>query len=62
MDFIERIFHIAPDGGTGLLELAIVLALIVLLAVVSLRRRGSRGSPAIGALPGPVRNPRGQFV
>lgn len=28
MDFIERIFHIAPDGGTGLLELAFVLLLI----------------------------------
>lgn len=28
MDFIERIFHIAPDGGTGLLELAFVLILI----------------------------------
>jgi uncharacterized OsmC-like protein len=25
MDFIERIFHIAPDGGNGLTEWAIVL-------------------------------------
>ncbi|HUA64178.1 MAG TPA: hypothetical protein VML19_35880 [Verrucomicrobiae bacterium] len=26
MDFIERIFHIAPDGGNGLTEAAILLA------------------------------------
>jgi hypothetical protein len=26
MDFIERIFDIAPDGGDGLMELAILLA------------------------------------
>ena len=25
MDFIERLFHIAPDGGNGITELAIVL-------------------------------------
>lgn len=27
MDFIERLFHIAPDGGNGLAELAILLGL-----------------------------------
>ena len=38
MDFIERIFHLAPDGGTGALESAIVLALLVVaLAAVVLR-------------------------
>ncbi len=26
MDFIERIFHLAPDNGSGLTEWAIVLA------------------------------------
>ena len=25
MDFIERLFHIAPDGGNGITELAIAL-------------------------------------
>jgi len=29
MDFIERVFHIAPDGGTGTLEFAFLLVLIV---------------------------------
>jgi hypothetical protein len=29
MDFIERIFHVAPDGGNGTLELKIVLALVI---------------------------------
>jgi len=40
MDFIERIFHFAPDGGSGVLESAIVLVvLVVLLAVAMLRRQ-----------------------
>jgi hypothetical protein len=30
MDFIERIFHVAPDGGSGALECLMVLAFIVL--------------------------------
>jgi hypothetical protein len=29
MDFIERIFHVAPDGGNGSLEWKIVLALVI---------------------------------
>ena len=45
MDFIERIFHVAPDGGTGLLELAMMLVfLIVPLAVAMLRKQRSRSS------------------
>ena len=35
MDFIERIFGIAPDGGSGLLEL--LLFLIPLVGLVVLR-------------------------
>jgi hypothetical protein len=31
MDFIERIFHVSPDGGSGTLEL--LLLLIPLLGV-----------------------------
>jgi hypothetical protein len=42
MDFIERIFHVSPDGGTGLLELAFVLAVLVIPLAVSLMLRNSR--------------------
>ena len=47
MDFLERLFHISPDGGTGMTEAAIVFALF---AVVSLagyfawRRRDRKSS------------------
>lgn len=33
MDFIERIFHIAPDGGSGALELALVLVPVLTAAM-----------------------------
>ena len=43
MDFIERIFHLAPDGGNGLLELSLVLAVlgapILFVVLRSFRRR-----------------------
>jgi hypothetical protein len=41
MDFIERIFHVAPDGGSGALEWLMVLAFIVLplLSYWFLKRR-----------------------
>lgn len=32
MDFIEKIFHVAPDGGNGLVELSIVLGFLTLIA------------------------------
>jgi hypothetical protein len=45
MDFIERIFHVAPDGGTGATELAIFLLLVIVpLAVSMLRKRRARNS------------------
>jgi hypothetical protein len=34
MDFIERIFHVAPDGGTGTLELAIALIVLIVPLVL----------------------------
>ncbi len=54
MDFVERIFHIAPDGGNGTLELAL-MSLIFLVIVVALgmkrarspRREPLRGRPSI---------------
>jgi hypothetical protein len=45
LDWIERTFHISPDGGSGITEVAIaVLAVITLSAVVSLlvAKRGGR--------------------
>ena len=40
MDFIERVFGIAPDGGNGLLELAIVVCIFaVAVAVWRVRSR-----------------------
>ncbi len=32
MHFIERIFHVVPDGGTGVLEVCLVAILLTLLA------------------------------
>ena len=41
MDFIERIFHISPDGGNGMLELAIVFALLAIpFIALTIRRKG----------------------
>jgi hypothetical protein len=43
VDFIERIFHFAPDGGTGSLELAILLVLVIFpLAVLMFRKNRAR--------------------
>lgn len=30
MDFIEQIFHVAPDGGSGVLELGLLAAFLLL--------------------------------
>lgn len=39
MDFIERFFGISPDGGSGLLELLILVVLIGAPALLVYRRR-----------------------
>lgn len=39
MDFIERIFGIAPDGGDGSLEAFWIFAIVVAVAVWVGRRR-----------------------
>ena len=42
MDFIERVFGVAPDGGSGALEFLLFLIPIVGLALVAWRRRRPR--------------------
>jgi hypothetical protein len=39
MDFIEKIFGISPDGGSGSLEMAILLAPMLLIAALVIVRR-----------------------
>ena len=34
MDWIERLFHISPDGGNGSLEMAIFVGIAVAVAMV----------------------------
>lgn len=42
MDFIERIFHISPDNGSGMLELVILIAVILPGVSATVWRRRSR--------------------
>jgi len=42
MDFIERIFVISPDGGSGVFEWLLLLILFVVIAVPCLHRRCRR--------------------
>ena len=37
MDFIERLFGISPDGGSGLTEFGVLLAIAAVLLVVKWR-------------------------
>ncbi|HLZ85116.1 MAG TPA: hypothetical protein VKQ54_16240 [Caulobacteraceae bacterium] len=38
MDFIETLFHLAPDGGGGATELALFIVTVVAVGVVVWRR------------------------
>ena len=38
MDFIERLFHISPDGGSGATEAILVFAVSVIVVGVAFRR------------------------
>ena len=42
MDFIERLFGIAPDGGSGTLEIALFLIPVVGIVYLAQRRRRRR--------------------
>jgi hypothetical protein len=37
MDFIERLFHVSPDGGSGSLEVAYVVAAVVIIVGFTFR-------------------------
>ncbi len=37
MDWIERLFHISPDGGSGLTEIAILSGIAALIAAAFVR-------------------------
>ncbi len=43
MDFIETIFGVSPDGGSGATELLFVAAVIAIVAALAMRRRLWRG-------------------
>ena len=38
MDFLERIFHLSPDGGSGLTEFAVLVSILLATAVVPVFR------------------------
>ena len=44
MDFIERIFGISPDGGSGVFELVLIAVPVLILAFIALYRWRRRGA------------------
>ena len=42
MNFVERLFHLAPDGGDGSLELSLIAAAAIGLAAFIVRRARQR--------------------
>jgi hypothetical protein len=45
MDFIEWIFHVAPDGGSGILEFALMFVLFIgPVALAAIRKKRGRKS------------------
>jgi hypothetical protein len=42
MEFIERVFHISPDGGSGALELALLLVPVICVVIFLLARHSKR--------------------
>ena len=48
MDFIEGIFHISPDGGNGLWELAIALLVMVPLVISGISRALAKRNAQVG--------------
>ena len=52
MDFIERWFHVSPDGGNGSLEVLYIVAILAVIAMVLFRRHlgalVARVAPSLG--------------
>ena len=48
MHFIEDLFGIAPDGGSGVWEFCLLSAPIVMTALLAWWRHASRKSVAVG--------------
>jgi hypothetical protein len=42
MDFIERLFHISPDGGSGATEATYILAITVIAVAIAFRKQIAR--------------------
>ena len=38
MDFIERLFHVSPDGGNGTTEAMFLIAVLAITAALAFRR------------------------
>jgi hypothetical protein len=64
MDFIERIFHIAPDNGSGLTEWAIVVACVCACLLFAARTAAARSSRRLGRTDArrSLRRPGDRFV
>jgi hypothetical protein len=52
MDFIERWFHVSPDGGNGSLEVLYVVAVLAVIAMILFRHHlgnlTARVAPSLG--------------
>jgi hypothetical protein len=52
MHFIEHIFHVSPDNGTGLTEIIFLAVLVAApLVLLRLRNKSKRGSSSSFKLP-----------
>jgi hypothetical protein len=52
MDFIERLFHISPDNGSGLTELALLTAVLAVPLLFAILRKRSKRPESAGLEPG----------
>ena len=52
MDFIERIFHIAPDNGSGALETTLLFATLAIPVILAVLRASPLRLPFLNRLRG----------
>jgi len=48
MDFIERLWHLSPDGGTGTFELLLLLIPLAIALIVIRRPASGTKRPRVG--------------